>query len=78
MRAHASQIPETSFFLSMPDEIFSMVWGREWFIRVRPGARAPGQRETDLMVEMEETGTSTTTAENAARAIRAPDGATSS
>ena len=27
MRAHASQIGETSFFLSMPDDVFSMVWG---------------------------------------------------
>lgn len=42
MRAHASQIPETSFFLSMPDEAFSMVWGQEWYIRVRPEAPAPG------------------------------------
>ncbi len=40
MRAHASQIPETSFFLSMPDEAFSMVWGQEWYIRVRPEAAA--------------------------------------
>ncbi len=36
MRAHASQIGETSFFLSMPDDVFAMVWGREWYIRVRP------------------------------------------
>ena len=32
MRAHASQIAETSFFLSMPDEVFETVWGREWYI----------------------------------------------
>jgi LmbE family N-acetylglucosaminyl deacetylase len=49
MRAHASQISEESFFLSMPDEVFSAVWGREWYIRVRPavdrsvqGAWEPG------------------------------------
>ena len=36
MRAHASQISEESFFLSMPDDVYSMVWGREWFIRIRP------------------------------------------
>ena len=33
MRAHASQISETSFFLSMPEEIFEMSFGYEWFIR---------------------------------------------
>jgi len=36
MRAHASQITETSFFLSMPDDLFTIVWGREWYIRVHP------------------------------------------
>ena len=38
MRAHASQITESSFFLAMPDDLFSTVWGREWFIRVHPPA----------------------------------------
>jgi LmbE family N-acetylglucosaminyl deacetylase len=33
MRAHASQIAETSFFLSMPDEAFAEAFGWEWFIR---------------------------------------------
>ena len=33
LRAHASQIDETSFFLSMPDEIFGLAFGTEWFIR---------------------------------------------
>jgi len=32
MRAHASQIAEQSFFLVMPDEMFSLAFGREWFI----------------------------------------------
>jgi LmbE family N-acetylglucosaminyl deacetylase len=32
MRAHASQIDETSFFLSMPDEVFEATWGTEWYI----------------------------------------------
>ncbi len=36
MQAHASQISEDSFFLSMPDDVFSLVWGREWYIQVRP------------------------------------------
>ena len=42
MQAHASQISEDSFFLSMPDEVFSIVWGREWYIRVRPAPEHSG------------------------------------
>ncbi|MFP5321389.1 MAG: PIG-L family deacetylase [Acidimicrobiia bacterium] len=34
MAAHASQIPEDSFFLRMPDEVFARAWGTEWYIRV--------------------------------------------
>jgi LmbE family N-acetylglucosaminyl deacetylase len=33
MRAHASQIAEHSFFLTMPDEAFRRTWGTEWYIR---------------------------------------------
>jgi len=33
LRAHASQIDETSFFLAMPDEMFGLAFGTEWFIR---------------------------------------------
>jgi LmbE family N-acetylglucosaminyl deacetylase len=33
MRAHASQIAEQSFFLSMPDRAFQLTWGTEWYIR---------------------------------------------
>jgi LmbE family N-acetylglucosaminyl deacetylase len=40
MRAHASQISETSFFLSMPDDVFALMFGTEWYIRV--GAPASG------------------------------------
>jgi len=32
MRAHASQIAETDFFLAMPDEAFASAFGTEWFI----------------------------------------------
>ncbi|MFD1048531.1 GlcNAc-PI de-N-acetylase, partial [Kibdelosporangium lantanae] len=46
MRAHASQIPEDSFFLSMPDDIFANVFGVEWYVREGQG---PGITETDLM-----------------------------
>ena len=33
MRAHASQIGESSFFLRMPPEAFEQGFGWEWFIR---------------------------------------------
>jgi len=33
LRAHASQIDETSFFLAMPDEMFGLAFGTEWFVR---------------------------------------------
>jgi LmbE family N-acetylglucosaminyl deacetylase len=36
MRAHASQIPEDSFFLQLPEEAFKAAFGLEWFIRRRP------------------------------------------
>ncbi|HEX4979319.1 MAG TPA: PIG-L family deacetylase [Acidimicrobiales bacterium] len=46
MAAHRSQISETSFFLTMPDDVFEMVWGEEDYIR--RGAPA-GTAETDLV-----------------------------
>lgn len=49
MRAHASQISEQSFFLAMPDEVFRVAFGTEWFIRV--GAE-PGIHEHDLMADL--------------------------
>lgn len=45
MRAHASQIPEDSFFLQMPDEAFNVAFGTEWFIR---RGVPPGTRETTI------------------------------
>jgi LmbE family N-acetylglucosaminyl deacetylase len=45
MAAHASQISETSFFLSMEPPVFEKTWGQEWFILY--GAPA-GVTETDL------------------------------
>ncbi|HWE70553.1 MAG TPA: PIG-L family deacetylase [Acidimicrobiales bacterium] len=51
MRAHATQISEDSFFLAMPPEVFELVWGREWYIRIRPEAANPfpGPREASLL-----------------------------
>jgi LmbE family N-acetylglucosaminyl deacetylase len=45
MAAHASQIPDNSFFLQLPPEAFREAFGIEWFIR--RGA-APGINEASL------------------------------
>jgi LmbE family N-acetylglucosaminyl deacetylase len=29
--AHRSQVTDSSFFLQMPDEMFAIAFGREWF-----------------------------------------------
>ncbi len=41
IRCHRSQISDTSFFLEMPDEVFAMAFGTEWFIEhgVEPPVR---------------------------------------
>jgi LmbE family N-acetylglucosaminyl deacetylase len=52
MAAHASQIGEESFFLSLPDPEFTAAFGTEWFIRVDGGAdpaAGPARRETWLL-----------------------------
>jgi len=41
MEAHGSQISETSFFLTMPPEVFAAVWGTEWYIRVGADVTRP-------------------------------------
>jgi LmbE family N-acetylglucosaminyl deacetylase len=46
MIAHASQIPDDSFFLQLPPDAFREAFGYEWFIR-RDGPR--DQRETWLL-----------------------------
>jgi LmbE family N-acetylglucosaminyl deacetylase len=46
MAAHASQIAETSFFLTMPPAAFEAAWGTEWFIRRDVPA---GTAETSLV-----------------------------
>lgn len=50
MGAHASQIPEESFFLQLPIEAFREAFGWEWYIR-RDGPR--DQRETTLFDGLE-------------------------
>lgn len=46
MAAHASQIAEESFFLSMPPEAFTVAFGTEWYIE--RGARRDGAFLTEL------------------------------
>ena len=49
MRAHASQIGEQSFFLSMPDDAFTMAFGQEWFIHHGAGPKSPEAWETAII-----------------------------
>ena len=53
MQAHPSQIPDDSFFLAMPDEIFALVWSKEWYIQAHPPVPDPfpGPRQTSLLDE---------------------------
>ncbi|TMM17571.1 MAG: GlcNAc-PI de-N-acetylase [Actinobacteria bacterium] len=46
MAVHASQIPESSFFLSLPPEAFAAAFGQEWFIL--RGRTTDGAVERDL------------------------------
>jgi LmbE family N-acetylglucosaminyl deacetylase len=41
MAAHASQIPESSFFLAMPDDAFRRTFATEWFVRLDSTPAAP-------------------------------------
>ena len=50
MRAHASQIGETSFFLTMPDDAFADGFGWEWFVRRGTTPPPVGQWYDDLFV----------------------------
>jgi len=43
---HRSQITDTSFFLRMPDELFVMAFGAEWFIEA---GRQPGMQRRWLL-----------------------------
>jgi LmbE family N-acetylglucosaminyl deacetylase len=45
MAAHASQINEASFFLAMPEDVFAVSFGTEWFIR---HGVPEGHRDDDL------------------------------
>ena len=48
MAAHASQIPESSFFLALPPPAFETAFGQEWFILAGHERPAGAERATDL------------------------------
>jgi len=48
LRAHQSQIDEQSFFSSMPDDVFAVAFGTEWFVDARRFA-ASQQRQGELV-----------------------------
>jgi LmbE family N-acetylglucosaminyl deacetylase len=47
MQAHRSQISETDFFLTMPDDMFARAFGTEWYI-----ADGPAPAEGSLAAEL--------------------------
>ena len=53
MRAHASQIGESSFFLLMPEVQFEQAFGKEWFIRRGHTRTGDDDWETDLFAGLE-------------------------
>ena len=50
-RAHASQIPSDSFMVSLPQEMFELAFGTEWFIR--RGHETTDSPDTDLFAALE-------------------------
>jgi LmbE family N-acetylglucosaminyl deacetylase len=48
MRAHASQMAPDSFFLAIPDDVFSAAFGTEWYIRLGV-QRDGGPLETSVL-----------------------------
>jgi LmbE family N-acetylglucosaminyl deacetylase len=49
MRAHASQISEQSFFLLMPDDVFTGAFGTEWFVHHGAAPRTPEEWERSII-----------------------------
>ena len=52
MEAHASQISEESFFMTMPDEVFAMAFGTEWFIKLDAKRDEGAPFGDDLFVDL--------------------------
>ena len=49
MAAHASQIADNSFFLTLPEHVFSLAFGTEWY---RRRGAPPGLQEQDLLPDI--------------------------
>ena len=49
MKCHSSQIAEESFFLAMPDEVFEVAFGTEWFLKTLPAPLPGAPRENSLL-----------------------------
>ncbi len=51
MAAHASQIAENSWFMTLPPELFATAFGKEWYVRTTPPfvGSIPADRETWLL-----------------------------
>ena len=51
MLAHASQVAADSWFFSMGDDVFTSMWGSEWFRRTEPAfeGELPRNREDTLV-----------------------------
>jgi len=47
LRAHASQVGPSSFFLNLPEDLHGAAYGTEWFLRHRSDVAVPGH-EDDL------------------------------
>ncbi len=53
MQAHASQIADDSFFLKMPEPVFAMAFGTEWFIDLAHPRPEGDPMRTDLFSELD-------------------------
>ena len=49
MAAHASQIGPDSFFLALPDDLFRVAFGTEWYMRL--DATVDDARDLDLLID---------------------------
>ncbi|MDH3500390.1 MAG: PIG-L family deacetylase [Acidimicrobiia bacterium] len=51
MAAHASQISEDSWFFQLPEHVFAVAFGAEWFVRVAPAFEGDPVTERESWLE---------------------------